>query len=180
MAYHDVEEELLEIGILLLISWQRNRKARKVPTPRRRNVCVRKDHLMKELSWIYLWSRKTVYCTQRYIFVQPLLVFSVQIQSPFFAFLERDWTLLPRVSTDGNTADILMLMLMLMHDRFTHTTKQHKHKLISIRKWKIFHFLMLMLMFISHRFTLTILMLMFMLMLMSQCEPAFTRIDPSN
>ena len=95
----------------------------------------------------------------------------------FFAFLERDWTLLPRVSTDGNTADIPTLMLMLMHDRFTHTTKQYKHKLISIRKWKIFHFLMLMLMFILHRFTLTILMLMFMLMLMSQCEPAFTRID---
>ena len=68
---------------------------------------------------------------------------SAGFQSQFFSFLEQDWTLLPRVSTDGNTADILMLMLMLMHDRFTHTTKQHKHKLISIRKWKIFHFLML-------------------------------------
>ena len=121
---------------------------------------------MKELSWIS-------------IFEDCLLYTEVYFRSRhFFAFLKRGWTLLPCVSTDGNTADILMLMLMLMHDRFTlHTTKQHKHKLISIRKWKIFHSLMLMLMFISHRFTLTILMLMFMLMLMSQCEPAFTRID---
>ena len=62
--------------------------------------------------------------TQRYIFVCSLCwFFSVQIQSPFFAFLERDLTLLSCVSTDGNTADILMLMLMLMHDRFTHATK---------------------------------------------------------
>ena len=42
-------EELLEIGILLLISRRRKRKARKVPTLRKRNVCVRKDHLVKEL-----------------------------------------------------------------------------------------------------------------------------------
>ena len=54
MADHDEKEELLEIGILLLISQRRNRKARKVPTPRKKNVCVRKDHLVKELSWIYL------------------------------------------------------------------------------------------------------------------------------
>ena len=110
MADHDEEEELLEIGILLLISRRRNRKARNVPTPRKRNVCVRKDFEVGRL-----------FIVQRYIFVQPLPVF-LQIQPPFFGghFLERDWTPLSCFSADGKTADILMFMLM--HDRFTHAT----------------------------------------------------------
>ena len=68
-------------------------------------------------------KQKTVYCTQRY--TSLCWFFSVQIQPPFFAFLDWDWTLLSCFSADGNTADILMFM----HNQFTHTTKQHKHNL---------------------------------------------------
>ena len=50
MVDHDEEEELLEIGILLLLSRQRNRKARKVPASGKKNIWVRKVHLVKELS----------------------------------------------------------------------------------------------------------------------------------
>ena len=75
----------------------------------------------RTLSWIYLWSRETVYCTNGYIFVQLLPVF-LQIQLPFFVFLERDRTLLSCFSADRKTADILMFVLMLMYDRFTHVT----------------------------------------------------------
>ena len=59
MADHDEEEEFLEIGILLLLSRQRNRKARKVP------------------SNILDLSLKSGDCLlyNRYICVQPLPVF---------------------------------------------------------------------------------------------------------
>ena len=48
MVDHKEEEELLEIGILLLLLPRQNRKARKVPTPRKRNVWVRKVHLVQD------------------------------------------------------------------------------------------------------------------------------------
>ena len=85
----------------------------------------------EKLSWNSIFEDCLLY-TEVYFRTASAGFSQFKFSRHFFAFLERDWTLLPCVSTDGNTADILMLMLMLMHDRFTHATKQNKHKLISI------------------------------------------------
>ena len=89
---HEEEEELLEIGIVLLLSRRQNRKARKVPSPRKRNVLVRKVHLVKELSLSLglIFEVGRLFIVQTGIFQsysQPLPVF-LQIQPPFFAFFK--------------------------------------------------------------------------------------------
>ena len=60
MAEHDEEEEFLEIEILLLLSRQRNRKARKVPTPRKKHVWV----LVKELSLGFIFEVGRLFIVQ--------------------------------------------------------------------------------------------------------------------
>ena len=85
MADHDEEEKLLEIGSLLLLLRRRNRKARKVSTARKRNVWVRKVHLVQELSLGFIFEVGRLFIVQTAIFssVQPLPVFLL-IQPPFF------------------------------------------------------------------------------------------------
>ena len=67
MADHDEEEEFLEIGILLLLSRQRSRKARKVPTLRKKNIWVRKVHLVKELSLGFIFEVGRLFIQQVYL-----------------------------------------------------------------------------------------------------------------
>ena len=78
---------------------------------------------MKELSLIYQ-SLKSGDCLlyQEVYFRTASVTFSSNLAAIFFAFLERNWTLLSCFSADRKTAYILMLVLMLMHDRFTHAT----------------------------------------------------------
>ena len=76
MADHDEEEELLEIRILLLLLRRRNRKERKVPTPRKRNVWVRKVHLVQELSLGFIFEVGRLF-----------IVLIIYIQK----FLDSDW-----------------------------------------------------------------------------------------
>ena len=74
MADHDEEEEFLEIGILLF-SRQRSRKARKVPTSRKKNIWVRKVHLVKELSLVFIFEVERLFIVQTGRFAYSLYQF---------------------------------------------------------------------------------------------------------
>ena len=119
MADHDEDEEFLEIGILLF-SRQRSRKARKVPTSRKKNIWVRKVHLVKELSLGFIFEVGRLFIVQQVYLRTSSASFSSNSAAICYV-LERDRTLLSCFSDDRKTADI-MFMLMLMHDRFTHAT----------------------------------------------------------
>ena len=120
MADHDKEEEFLEIGILLFLR-QRSRKARKVPTSRKKNIWVRKVHPVKELSLGFIFEVGRLFIVQQVYLRTASASFSLNLATICYV-LERDRTLPSCFSADRKTADILMFMLMLMHDWFTHAT----------------------------------------------------------
>ena len=78
MADHDEEEEFLEIGILLF-SRQQSRKARKVPTSRKKNIWARKVLLVKKPSFGFIFEVGKLFIVQQvtYICVQPLPLIQV-------------------------------------------------------------------------------------------------------
>ena len=86
MADQDEEEELLEIGILLLLSRQGNRKARKVPTSRKKNIWFRKLHPVKELSLGFIFEVERLFTIQIGIFAYTLCQFFFKFSRHFLRF----------------------------------------------------------------------------------------------
>ena len=84
----------------------------------KKEKCIGSQTSSCERTLLDLSLKKEVY--KEVYFRTASASFSSNSAAIFFAFVERDWTLLSCFSADGKTADILMLMFI--HDRFTHAT----------------------------------------------------------
>ena len=91
MADHDEEEEFLQIGIFLF-SRQRSRKARKVPTSRKKNIWVRKVHLVKELPLGFIFEVGRLFIVQQ-VYLRTASVSFSSNSAAIVYVLERDRTL---------------------------------------------------------------------------------------